>query len=349
MLSPEPPYPLQGGGAYRIASLLHYFARFAEVDLILISDSGAPALLPSGLVREQQVVPLPHHSRGLAARYVRNAGRAIRGVPPLIDRVSGLGVPIEQAIAGRKYDIRHHRALLVRSLHRSIEPLLRNHDSRSAQYRIGAGCRCAAVGRGLVRAGHLRFASASRKLEATLLPRFSMVLATSGNDAATARAIARKCTSRGLSELTPLGRNATVARVRRALSSPANFEYHPNIDAVACSRPGDLAAGEKPLSRPPPAPGRTRRRHSFAIFCLPAPWKRPESRSRAPFPTPGPRSRRRASWSRRSAPAAVRASRFWKRGRRPAVWLRPRSPPRDLTVEAGVNIVLAAGAAGVRL
>ena len=50
-LSPEPPYPLEGGGAFRIASLLHYFARFAEVDLILISDSGAPALLPPGLVR----------------------------------------------------------------------------------------------------------------------------------------------------------------------------------------------------------------------------------------------------------------------------------------------------------
>ena len=46
MLSPEAPYPLHGGGAYRISSLLHYFARFAEVDLILISESGLPAPLP---------------------------------------------------------------------------------------------------------------------------------------------------------------------------------------------------------------------------------------------------------------------------------------------------------------
>ena len=46
ILSPEPPYPLQGGGAYRIASLLHYFARFAEVDLILISDNGVARNLP---------------------------------------------------------------------------------------------------------------------------------------------------------------------------------------------------------------------------------------------------------------------------------------------------------------
>ncbi len=36
MLAPEPPYPLHGGGAYRTASLVHYFARFASVDLILI-------------------------------------------------------------------------------------------------------------------------------------------------------------------------------------------------------------------------------------------------------------------------------------------------------------------------
>ena len=85
MLTPEPPYPLEGGGAYRIASLVHYFARFAEVDLILISESGHPALLPDGLVRSQQVIPLPHHDRGPAARYLRNAGRAMRGVPPLID------------------------------------------------------------------------------------------------------------------------------------------------------------------------------------------------------------------------------------------------------------------------
>ena len=39
-LSPEAPYPLHGGGAYRTASLLHFFARFAQVDLILFSESG---------------------------------------------------------------------------------------------------------------------------------------------------------------------------------------------------------------------------------------------------------------------------------------------------------------------
>ena len=44
ILSPESPYPLHGGGQYRTASLLHYFARFAEVDLVLISTEGQKAI-----------------------------------------------------------------------------------------------------------------------------------------------------------------------------------------------------------------------------------------------------------------------------------------------------------------
>ena len=59
ILTPEPPYPLRGGGAFRIASLIHYFARFTAVDLIFISDSGQAAELPKGLVRTQTVIPLP--------------------------------------------------------------------------------------------------------------------------------------------------------------------------------------------------------------------------------------------------------------------------------------------------
>ena len=105
MLSPEPPYPLHGGGAFRTASLLHYFARFAQVDLILISDSGHPA-------------PLPARTRAFATSHPRfratiadwplamremPAARS-RGIPPLIDRLAGLSASIERALAGRHYD-----------------------------------------------------------------------------------------------------------------------------------------------------------------------------------------------------------------------------------------------------
>ncbi len=232
MLSPEPPYPLQGGGAYRTASLLHYFARFAEVDLILISDNGKPALLPSGLVRSQQVIPLPHHSRGLFARYARNAGRALRGVPPLIDRLSGLSSLIEQAIAGRRYDfgiVEHFWCApyidqlsaccgtTILDLH-NVESVLED--------------RCAAVSTGLMRLGHRRFAAASRKLEAELFPRFSLVLATSREDAAIAGQIAPQARAAIYPNSLPWVETPPSAELPHVVFS-ANFEYHPNIDAVA--------------------------------------------------------------------------------------------------------------------
>jgi glycosyltransferase involved in cell wall biosynthesis len=234
MLSPEPPYPLEGGGAYRIASLLHYFARFAEVDLILISDSGAPALLAPGLVRSQQVIPLPHHSRGLLARYARNAGRAIRGVPPLIDRVSGLGSLIERAIAGRTYDlgvVEHFWcAPYIEQLRGCCETtILDLHNIESVLHDRCA--RLTGAGAGLVRAGHRRFASASRNLEADLFPRFSLVLATSIEDAAIAGQIAPQARTAVYPNSLPWVETPQSAELPRVVFS-ANFEYHPNIDAV---------------------------------------------------------------------------------------------------------------------
>src|SRR5580658_8886501 len=239
MLSPEPPYPLEGGGAYRIASLLHYFARFAEVDLILISESGKQALLPPGplhsqLARTQQVVPLPHHSRGLPARYARNAGRAIRGVPPLIDRVSGLGSLIERAIAGRTYDIgvveHFWCAPYIEQLSACCDTtILDLHNIESALHD-----RCAhlpGAGAGLMRAGHRRFASASRKLEADLFPRFSLVLATSKEDAAIAGQIAPQARMAVYPNSLPWVETPQSAELSTVVFS-ANFEYHPNIDAV---------------------------------------------------------------------------------------------------------------------
>ncbi len=232
MLSPEPPYPLQGGGAFRIASLLHYFARFADVDLILISDSGAPALLPPGLVRTQHVIPLPHHDRGLMARYLRNAGRAIRGIPPLVDRVGGLGASIERAIAGRHYGfgiVEHFWcASYIEQLSRRCETtILDLHNVESVLDE-----RCAQVSTGLVRAGHKRFAAASRRLEAALYPRYSMVLAASEDDARAVCRIAPAARVEVYPNALPWVETPHLTEFPRVVFS-GNFEYHPNIDAVA--------------------------------------------------------------------------------------------------------------------
>jgi glycosyltransferase involved in cell wall biosynthesis len=231
MLTPEPPYPLDSGGAFRTASLLHYFARFAQVDLILISASGRPALLPPGLVRSQQVIALPYHHPGVAARYFRNASRAMRGVPPLIDRFAGLSAPIERAIAGRHYDfgiVEHFWcAPYIDQLERyCAETVLDLHNIESVLHE-----RCANVGSGLIRAGHRRFAAASRKLESALLPRFSAILATSEEDARLVRERAGPAPVHVYPNSLPWVEAPQCAEHPRLVFS-ANFEYHPNIDAV---------------------------------------------------------------------------------------------------------------------
>ncbi len=178
MLAPEAPYPLHGGGAYRTASLLHYFAGFADVDLILISESGHPALLPPELVRKQTVIGLPAHGKGALERYLRNARRAIAGVPPLVDRLRGLAPAILRAIGEDRYalGVVEHSwcAPYVRELANVCKrTVLDLHNVESVLHE-----RCAATSRGLIAVGHKRFAKLSRKLESELFPEYSLVLAT---------------------------------------------------------------------------------------------------------------------------------------------------------------------------
>jgi len=231
MLSPEPPYPLQGGGAFRTASLLHYFARFGEVDLILLSESGSPALLPPGLVRTQQVIPLPPHRRGTIARYFRNGSRALWSVPPLTDRLAGLAVPIERAIAGRHYDfgIVEHSwcAPYIEQLKACCgRTVLDLHNVESVLHE-----RSADVSHGLVRAGHRRFAAASRKLESALFPLYSAVLATSRQDASIVGSLAPAARVIVYPNSLPWVETPHLSE-RPWVVFSANFEYHPNADAV---------------------------------------------------------------------------------------------------------------------
>ncbi|HKD08482.1 MAG TPA: glycosyltransferase family 4 protein [Bryobacteraceae bacterium] len=231
MLSPEAPYPLHGGGAFRTASLLHYFARFSEVDLILLSESGLPALLPPGLVRSQTVIPLPRNKKDILRRYLRNARRAAAGVPPLIDRLSGFGPAIGRAIGGRRYDlglIEHFWCApylnVLGSFCDSVWLDLHNIESTLHE-------KCAAVSHGFVAAGHRRFAASSQKREGDLLPRYSAVLAASPDDARRAKDIAPTANVRVYPNSIPRIEIPHVS-AQPVIAFSGNFEYHPNVDAV---------------------------------------------------------------------------------------------------------------------
>ena len=232
MLCPEPPYPLNGGGALRTASIVNYFARFADVDLILFSSSGQPARLPHGLVRSMKVIPLPAHSHTALARWRRNAFRAARGVPPLVDRLSGHDAEVREALRGRRYDlgiVEHswcapYLPLLAEVCDRT---LLDMHNIESVLHQ-----RAAAVSGPLVAAGHRRFAAAMRRLEAEFAPRYSFVATTSQRDAESIRGIAPGANVIVYPNALPALPLPQVAVDENLAVFSGNFEYHPNIDAV---------------------------------------------------------------------------------------------------------------------
>jgi glycosyltransferase involved in cell wall biosynthesis len=236
MLSPEAPYPLHGGGAFRTASLLHFFARYAAVDLILLSSSGERSELPPGLVRRQQVIRLPHHGKGMPERFARNASRSIRGVPPLVDRFAGFEQEIENAVRGRKYDlgiVEHFwcAPYIDQMANICTETVLDLHNIESVLHR-----RCAEAGADgeegrLLRMGHRRFAASAQRLESTLLPRYSSVLTTSEEDARRVAAIAPTTKTHVYPNALPTTKLPQVREFPRVVFS-GNFEYHPNVDAV---------------------------------------------------------------------------------------------------------------------
>jgi len=233
-LAPEAPYPIAGGGALRSASLLEYLAQHYEVDVIVFRQPGAPdpaAAFPPGRARRVVVLDLPVNGRGLAARAIRNAGRVARRVPPLVDRFAGFQHEIAHAVEGRSYDlgvIEHSWcapyleqigpvcARTVLDLH-NVESLLHG--------------RCADTDGGAAGIAHRVFQEASRRLEQAWLPRFSQVLATSGQDAVLVRSIAPGAQVVVYPNALPLTPRPPAGDQEVVVFS-GNMEYHPNLSAV---------------------------------------------------------------------------------------------------------------------
>lgn len=224
LVCPEAPYPVLGGGAQRIVSLIEYFAaRGWAVDLLTF----VPCRAPSETVREVLCLPLPVNGRSLPARVLRNAGRLMRGVPPLIDRLAGFDTAIRGALGTRRYDLallEHFWVAPYLGLFREFAGKvwcdLHNIESRFFQTMAKASGPAAAW-------AHGRFARLSEKLEAQLLPGFDGLLVCSDSDA---RLVGG---ARALVYPNTIGwyqRRETDKE--RTLVFSGNMEYHPNQMAV---------------------------------------------------------------------------------------------------------------------
>ncbi len=203
VLSPESPDPPVGGGALRTASLIAYLQRRGTVDVI--------------------VPQLPHHSRSLPARAARNLLRAIRRVPPLIDRFSGLDIDLnthyDLAVIEHFWCAPYYTHLaqscdrVFLNLH-NIESTLAAHCARSEPFPISLL--------------HHIFARAYRDLESDLIPRFDAVLVPSAADAA------RLPDARSVivyPNTIPFVPQPRVPECHEIAFS-GNFEYHPNRSAL---------------------------------------------------------------------------------------------------------------------
>lgn len=233
-LSPESPYPMQGGGALRSASLLHYLGAHADVDLIVFREPSAPdpaKLLPPMLVRRVVTIELPVHRTGGAARAVRNAWRLARRTPPLVDRFAGFESQIAAAVAGQSYAVGVIEHFWCAAYWDQIAPVCRQtildlHNIESVLH-----SRCAETERGATALAHAAFAAAALNLERAWLPRFTQVLVTSAPDAKLARERAPQARVTVYPNAVPLVPVPTRVPDQAVVFS-GNLEYHPNISAV---------------------------------------------------------------------------------------------------------------------
>jgi glycosyltransferase involved in cell wall biosynthesis len=216
-----------GGGALRTASILNYLAGRYSLDLVLFREGRSwdpSAALPKDLAERILVVDLPVHSRGFPARLIRNAGRLLRGAPPLIDRFAGYETRIEPFLRGHEYDlavIEHFWCApyepLLRRCARRVTLNLHNIESRLHE-RYGA-----AEG-GVQALAHSRFASAYARLERRWIPRFDGVLVPSEGDALWPNAAVYP-------NALPF-MEAPARQERERIIFTGNLAYHPNVQAV---------------------------------------------------------------------------------------------------------------------
>jgi glycosyltransferase involved in cell wall biosynthesis len=180
VLSPEAPYPVHGGGQLRTASILEYLRKRYAVHIVTFREPGAPEpQFPPDM--RGHVVELPYHAKGTSARVMRNVGRALRGVPPLVDRFSGFEDALTRTIPGQHFDV----GIIEHFWCAPYWPVLRPLCDRLIVDLVDVdSVLLERQARGTKAPLFQRFADSCRRLEREWLPKFDGVLVTSPADAA---------------------------------------------------------------------------------------------------------------------------------------------------------------------
>jgi polysaccharide biosynthesis protein PslH len=232
--SPEAPYPTMGGGALRSASILQYLARRYEVDAVFFRQPGEPDpadALPPRLVREWLTIALPPHSGSPVARALRNVSRAIRGVPPLVDRFAGFERECRGWLGSRRYSVavvEHfwcapYQAVVAPHTDRAV---LNLHNVESLLHAGAAGVEGWPVS-ALMR----RFQAVCRTMEERWLPRYGLLLTASEEDGTRVRPMAGKARVLAYPNAIPF-HPQPEANPEEAVVFSGNLAYHPNQSAV---------------------------------------------------------------------------------------------------------------------
>lgn len=231
-LAPEAPYPLTGGGALRAASILEFLSRCYTVDAAIFHTPGERVEFPPGLIGRLFPIELPHHSKDGAPRLLRNGGRLLRGVPPLVDRFSGFGGPLADFLRDRPpYDLAVAEHFWCAPYWEQLAPHARHtildlHNIESAWHRTAGR-----VARWPQSLAHNVFERAALEMERRWLPRYSLLLATSPEDAARVRRIAPDARVAVYPNTIPFT-DAPARAERDLIVFSGTLEYEPNRAAV---------------------------------------------------------------------------------------------------------------------
>jgi len=185
ILLPEAPYPVIGGGPLRTASIIEALAPQFQLTAIhyqLAGDPDPATLYPPNLLHQSHTLPLPQHAKSTIPKILRNLNRALRGIPPLVDRFAGHEAALHQILTNQNYDliwVEHFWAA-------TYAPLLKQHASKLVlnlhniehAYYDSLAATSPLLHRPLLQ----HFAQKARAYEAHLLPHFHLLLTTSQQD-----------------------------------------------------------------------------------------------------------------------------------------------------------------------